>query len=103
MCVSAKPLIDPAPEARLDDVRPRRLRPPCWTRASRGPMGGLLPTPVRVDAVGTDRFADARRGCLFRRLRLQANRVHIGQLRGGVVAAGAVLTYLILVARGCGD
>jgi hypothetical protein len=31
------------------------------------------------------------------------NHVHIGQLLGGVVAVGAVLTYLILVGRGCGD
>ena len=31
------------------------------------------------------------------------NRVRIGQLLGGIVAAGAVVTYFILVGRGCGD
>ncbi len=30
------------------------------------------------------------------------NRVQIGQLLGGIVAAGAVVTYLILASRGCG-
>ena len=31
------------------------------------------------------------------------NRVHIGQLLGGLVAAGAIVTYLVLVGRGVGD
>jgi hypothetical protein len=31
------------------------------------------------------------------------NRLHIGQLIGGVVAAGAVVTYFVVVGRGCGD
>ena len=31
------------------------------------------------------------------------DRVKIGQLLGGLVAAGAVVTYLILTGRGCGD
>jgi hypothetical protein len=31
------------------------------------------------------------------------NHVHLGQLIGGVVAAGAVVTYFVLVGRGCGS
>jgi hypothetical protein len=30
------------------------------------------------------------------------NRLHVGQVMGGVVAVGAVVTYFILVGRGCG-
>jgi hypothetical protein len=31
------------------------------------------------------------------------NRLRVGQLIGGVVAAGAVVTYFVVVGRGCGD
>jgi hypothetical protein len=31
------------------------------------------------------------------------NRLHVGQVIGGVVAVGAVVTYFIVVGRGCGD
>ena len=31
------------------------------------------------------------------------DRVHLGQLLGGVVSAGAVVMFLMLVGRGCGD
>jgi uncharacterized membrane protein HdeD (DUF308 family) len=31
------------------------------------------------------------------------NRLHLGQLIGGIVAAGAVVTYFVVVGRGCGS
>jgi membrane-bound metal-dependent hydrolase YbcI (DUF457 family) len=33
----------------------------------------------------------------------EQNRLRLGQVIGGVVAVGAVVTYFMLVGRGCGD